>query len=157
MIVGLATTVADPVQRLRMVHRYAVAGKKEIAAMGSGTIMDISDSMSPGVLAEGLRTMALASRLPEMPVPFHTMVSNVPGASTPIYLQGARLLVPLGLGPVRDNMGLFHIVSNSDSTMSIAFSACRRLLPDASFYQQCLHDSFEALLEASGEAAPGTD
>jgi diacylglycerol O-acyltransferase len=58
MVVGLATNMADPVERLRMVHRYAVAGKKQINALGSGTVMDISDSLTPGVLAEGIRTMA---------------------------------------------------------------------------------------------------
>ena len=146
MIVGLATHVADPVERLRLIHRYAVAGKKKIDALGSGTVMDISDSLPPSVLAEGIRSMAWARRLVEIPVPFHTMVSNVPGPTKPLHLERARLVVPLGLGPVRDNMGLFHIVSNSDSMMSLSFSACGKLLPDADFYQQCLRNAFAALL-----------
>lgn len=149
MVVGLATHVADPVERLRLIHRYAVAGKKQIDALGSGTIMDISDSVAPAVLAEGIRTMAWASRLAEVPVPFHTMVSNVPGPATPTYLEDARLVAPLGLGPVRDNMGLFHIVSNSDQTMSLSFSACRKLLPDVDQYQQCLLKAFVALKEGA--------
>ena len=146
MVVGLATHVADPVERLRLVHRYAVAGKKQIDALGSGTVMDISDSLAPAMLAEGIRTMAWATRIAEMPVPFHTMVSNVPGPGAPICLEDARLVVPLGFGPVRDNMGLFHIVSSSDSMMSVSFSACGKLLPDPQFYQQCLHNAFAALL-----------
>ena len=146
MIVGLATHVADPVDRLRLVHRYAVAGKKQIDALGSGTVMDISDSLPPSVLAEGIRSMAWARRLVEIPVPFHTMVSNVPGPTTALHLGAAKLIVPLGLGPVRDNMGLFHIVSSSDSMMSLSFSACSKLLPDADFYQQCLRNAFAALL-----------
>ena len=146
MAVGLATHMTDPVERLRMVHRYAVAGKKHINALGSGTVMDISDSLTPGVLAEGIRTMALASRLAEFPVPFHTMISNVPGPPTALYLGDAELVVPIGLGPIRDNMGLFHIVSSSETMMSLSFSACKTLLPDADFYQQCLQNSFAALL-----------
>jgi WS/DGAT/MGAT family acyltransferase len=146
MAVGLATHMSDPVERLRTIHRYAVAGKKQIDALGSGTVMDISDSLTPGVLAEGIRTMAWASRLAEMPVPFHTMISNVPGPPTALYLGQANLVVPIGLGPIRDNMGLFHIVSGSDTMMSLSFSACKKLLPDADFYQQCLQNSFAALL-----------
>jgi len=146
MAVGLATHMTDPVERLRMVHRYAVAGKKQIDALGSGTVMDISDSLTPGVLAEGIRTMAWASRIAEMPVPFHTMISNVPGPPTALFLGDAELVVPIGLGPIRDNMGLFHIVSSSETMMSLSFSACKKLIPDADFYQQCLHNSFAALL-----------
>ena len=135
-----------PVERLRLIHRYAVAGKRQIDALGSGTVMDISDSLPPGVLAEGIRSMAWARRLVEIPVPFHTMVSNVPGPNTALHLGAAKLVVPLGLGPVRDNMGLFHIVSNSDSILSVSFSACSKLLPDGEFYQQCLRNAFAALL-----------
>ena len=150
MVVGLATHVANPVERLRLVHRYAVAGKKQINALGSGTVMDISDSLTPGVLAEGMKTIARARRVVAMPVPFHTMISNVPGPQTTLFLGDARLVVPIGLGPVRDNMGLFHIVSTSESMMSLSFSACTRLLPDGGFYQQCLHNAFTALLAEAG-------
>jgi diacylglycerol O-acyltransferase len=86
-----------------------------------------------------------------MPVPFHTMVSNVPGPQTSLLLGSAELVVPIGLGPVRDNMGLFHIVSSSATMMSLSFSACKKLLPDPGFYQQCLYDAYEALLERALE------
>lgn len=147
MAVGLATTTADPVERLRLVHRYAVAGKKRIDALGTGTVMDISDSVSPNILAGGLRAMAQASLMTFAPVPFHTMVSNVPGPHSPLFLGGAELVVPLGFGPVRDNMGLFHIVSSSSSRVSLSFNACSRLMPDGEFYQQCLQRTFHDLFD----------
>jgi diacylglycerol O-acyltransferase / wax synthase len=147
MMVGLATGVADPVERLRLVHRYAVAGKKHIDALGTGTVMDISDSLSPNILSRGIKVMASASSVVDVPVPFHTMVSNVPGPPRPMRLGEAELVVPLGFGPVRDNMGLFHIVSSGHSRISLAFSACDKLLPDEDFYQQCLGQAFTALYE----------
>ena len=147
MMVGLASTTDTPVKRLRLVHRYAVAGKKGIDALGTGTVMDISDSVSPNILAGGIRAMAQASLMVLAPVPFHTMVSHVPGPTAPLRLGKAELMVPLGFGPVRDNMGLFHIVSNSSSKVSLSFNACDRLLPDGEFYQQCLQRSFTALFE----------
>jgi WS/DGAT/MGAT family acyltransferase len=147
MMVGLATHIADPVERLRMVHRYAVAGKKQINALGTGTVMDISDSVAPGILAEGIRTLAWASRMADVPIPFHTMISNVPGPHYRVTLGEAELAACLGLGPVRDNMGLFHIVSNSEKTFSLSFSACSKLLPDPGFYQACLRKSFIELRE----------
>ena len=79
----------------------------------------------------------------DSPVRSHTMVSNVPGPTSPMFLGGAELVVPLGLGPVRDNMGLFHIVSSGPEMMSISFSACRALLTDGALYEDCLAAAFE--------------
>lgn len=145
MAVGLATTLGDPVDRLRLVHRYAVAGKRRIDALGTGTVMDISDSLSPNILAGGIRAMAQAGRMAFTPVPFHTMVSHVPGPLAPLHLDSAELVVPLGFGPVRDNMGLFHFVSNSHSHLSLSFNACDRLMPDGQLYLQCLENAFSGL------------
>ncbi len=149
MRVGLATHISDPVERLKLIHRYALAGKKQIDSLGSGTVMDISDSMTPAMLAGGIRTMAWASQFADFPVPFHTMISNVPGPSSERQLQGARLVAHLGFGPVRDNMGLFHVVSNSSSTMSLSFNSSRELLPDPEVYRDCLLNSFESLRDAT--------
>ncbi|MEH6582495.1 MAG: wax ester/triacylglycerol synthase family O-acyltransferase [Halioglobus sp.] len=153
MQVGLATDIADPVERLRAVHQYALMGKAKISTLGTGTVMDISDSVAPGVLAEGLRALSFAStRVSEIPVPFHVMISNVPGPPASISLHGAPLYSLLGLGPIRHSMGLFHVVSNTAEVFTITFTSCRSIMPDSDFYEQCLQESFTALLEASTSA-----
>ena len=150
MQVGLATDIEDPVERVRTVHQYALMGKARINTLGTGTVMDISDSVAPGVLAEGLRALSFAStRVSEMPVPFHVMISNVPGPQKPISLCGAPLYCLIGLGPIRHSMGLFHVVSNSAEFYTISFTSCRSILPDAEFYEHCLQQSFEQLLAAA--------
>jgi WS/DGAT/MGAT family acyltransferase len=152
MQVGLATDIADPVERARAVHQYALMGKTKINTLGTGTVMDISDSVTPGVLAEGLRVLSFASTLlSEMPVPFHVMVSNVPGPLEPISLRGAPLHSLIGLGPIRHSMGLFHVVSNSAQYYTITFTSCRSIMPDAEFYEQCLRESFGQLLIAGNQ------
>ena len=150
MQIGLATDVADPVERVRAVHQYALMGKARINTLGTGTVMDISDSVAPGVLAEGLRALSFAStRVSEMPVPFHVMISNVPGPAKPISLGGAPLYSLIGLGPIRHSMGLFHVVSNSAEIYTISFTSCPAIMPDAEFYERCLRESFEELLAAA--------
>jgi len=149
MQVGLATDVADPVERVRAVHQYALMGKAKINTLGTGTVMDISDSLAPGLLAEGLRAISFAStRVSEIPVPFHVMISNVPGPIEPIALHGAPLQLLLGLGPIRHSMGLFHVVSNTAETYTITFTSCSSILPDADFYEQCLRESVAELMAA---------
>ncbi len=150
MQIGLASDIADPVQRLRAVHQYALEGKAKIKALGAGTVMEISDSVAPAVLAETLRTVSFATRMRDnIPVPFHVMVSNVPGPREPLFLAGAELHSVLGLGPIRHTMGLFHIVTHSEQNYSVTFTSCRKILPDAAFYEQCLQDSFAELLTAT--------
>jgi hypothetical protein len=112
--------------------------------------MDISDSVVPGVLAEGLKALSFAStRVSEMPVPFHVMISNVPGPLRPISLHDAPLHSLIGLGPIRHSMGLFHVVSNSAEYYTISFTACRSMMPDPQFYEKCLRKSFRKLLAAA--------
>jgi len=150
MQIGLATDIADPVERLRAVHQYALLGKTKINTLGSGTVMDISDSVAPGVLAEGLRALSYAStRVSEIPVPFHVMISNVPGPATAEFLCGAPLHFLIGLGPIRHSMGLFHIVTHSADLYTISFTSCGAMMPDAEFYERCLHESYASLLAAS--------
>jgi hypothetical protein len=104
------------------------------------------------MLAEGMRALSFAStRVSEMPVPFHVMVSNVPGPLEPIALHGAPLHSLIGLGPIRHSMGLFHVVSNSAEYFTISFTSCRSIMPDAEFYEQCLQESFWELLAASSQ------
>lgn len=147
MAVGLATNIDDPIERVIMIHRFAVAGKREIKALGTGTVMDISDSLPPTVLAEGIRTLAWASQLAPVPVPFHTMISNVPGPGGEQFLEGLPLFACAGLGPVRDNMGLFHIISTTRQTVSLSFSACSGLLRDSKAYRGCIEASFGELYQ----------
>ncbi len=150
MQIGLASDIADPVKRLRAVHQYALEGKAKIKALGTGTVMEISDSVAPAMLAETLRSVSFATRMrDDIPVPFHVMVSNVPGPQQPLQLAGAELHSVLGLGPIRHTMGLFHIVTHSAEIHSITFTSCRKMLPDYAFYEQCLQDSFAELLAAS--------
>jgi len=149
MSVGLRTDIADPVERLRALHDSTVAGKRSISALGTGTIMDISDSLPPTVVAESIKTLARASRVAPVPVQFHTMISNVPGPPGEQHLGGARLVACAGLGPVRDNMGLFHIISNTSSNFSLSFNACRKLLPDGNRYLADIETSYLELLAAA--------
>jgi diacylglycerol O-acyltransferase len=58
MQVGLATDLADPIERVRTVHQYALMG---INTLGTGSVMDTSDSVAPSLLAEGLRALSFAS------------------------------------------------------------------------------------------------
>lgn len=62
----------------------------------------------------------------------------------------------MGLLCLTDGLGLGHVVQSYVKEATIAFTACRKLLPDPEFYSQCIQDSFDELLAAAkaAEAAP---
>lgn len=149
MQVGLATDIEDPVSRVRAVHQYALLGKQKINALGTGTIMDISDGLTPNALAEGLRALNFAStHLEDMPVPFHVMITNVPGPQEDIAMEDYPLHSILGLGPIRQSMGLFHIVIQTAKEQTISFTSCHSMMPDPEVYEACLSQSISALVQA---------
>ena len=125
--------------------------RREIIKAGlvAASSLGIAGSLSPRLLAFGMRAAATETLSERMPVLFNTVVSNVPGPRCEVYLGGARVYSMFGLGPVMDQVGLFHAVMSIGSSISIAFASCREMLPDPQFYRQCLRESFEALRDAT--------
>lgn len=149
MQVGLASEIDDPVERVRAIHEYALAGKAKTEILGNKLLQDISDGMAPAMLAQGIKLLSFATMATELPVPFHTLISNVPGSVIPVSLGTNPLVAQFGLGPLRDNMGLFHIVTNTDTNFAISFCSCEDMMADPDFYEECLKQSFTNLLNAS--------
>jgi WS/DGAT/MGAT family acyltransferase len=153
MTIKLGTDIEDPLQRLRAVSESARSSKEYSAAVGAKTMMDISQGLWPQVIGAGFKIATLAARAGEVPLPVHTVVSNVPGPQVPLYLAGARLHLLTGMGPLMDMMGLFHAVISGAGKISISFVSCRELMPDPDFYRQCLEEAWGETLEAAAPTA----
>jgi diacylglycerol O-acyltransferase len=154
MSVTLFTQVADPLERLAKVQRGTQGSKATAEALGAHTMTDITQVL-PGTLA-GLAArlysrLGLANRVK----PFlNTVITNVPGPQVPLYFTGAKMVGLYGMGPVMDGMGLIHPVFSFSGRISISITACRKQMPDPSFYAECLQTSFEELLAAARAQAP---
>ena len=152
MIAPLGTHIEDPAERLRYVHSQTVNSKAMTDAIGARNMTEMS-KVSPALFmalgAQIYTRLGLANR---MAPPFSTVVTNVPGPPVPIYSAGARLESMMGLLCLTDGMGLGHVVQSYCSEATIAFTACRKVMPDPEFYAQCIEDSFTELRDA-GRAA----
>jgi hypothetical protein len=60
-------------------------------------------------------------------------------------MGGALVVRSYGLGPCLDNMGLFHAVTSYNGQIAVSFQACREMMPDPGFYEQCLYAAYGAL------------
>ena len=154
MVIGLATDIADPIERLRAVHDDAESAKAYAGTLGSSMMMDLSEMLIPQFMGWGFSAATLAATHTAMPMPFHTLVSNVPGPQFPLYLAGARIHLTMGMGPLVDMMGLFHAVISGAGKITINFVSTREMLPDPLFYRSCLTQAYEELLAATSGKKP---
>jgi WS/DGAT/MGAT family acyltransferase len=149
MLVTLYSDIADPIERLKAVQRGTKSSKASAEAVGARTMTDITQFVPgslAGVAARLYTRLGLANRVK----PFlNTVVTNVPGPQIPLYFTGARMVALHGMGPVMDGMGLIHPVFSCSGMISIAFTACRELVPDPGFYAECIQASFDDLSAAA--------
>ena len=151
MIVGLGTTVADPLERLRYVHDEAMNSKAMTNAVGARTLSEYSKLMPSALagIAARLYTRVGAANA-HAPV-FNCVVTNVPGSRVPLYFAGARMVAMYGTGPVFDGMGLINTIYSYGPTVAISFTADRDALPDPQLYADGLRAAFQALRAAVTE------
>ena len=149
MTIDMATDVDDALARLQAVSEHARESKAYSSALGATAMMDISKGLWPQVTGAALRIATLAAVTSDVPLPVHTVVSNVPGPQVPLYLAGARMHMIMGIGPVMDMMGLFHAVISGAGKITINFVSCRELLPDPGFYRECLQQAYDELESAT--------
>jgi len=149
MIIDMASDILDPVERLKAVNQSSMASKSASAALGDGLMMDISQSLSPQFLELGMAALTTTALRTNLPLPMHTIISNVPGSQSPMYMAGARVHTLLGMGPLLDMSGLFHAVISGVGGICINFVSCREMMPDPEFYRSCLQETYDELKAAT--------
>nr|WHV03891.1 putative wax ester synthase/acyl-CoA:diacylglycerol acyltransferase [uncultured bacterium] len=147
--IPLATDTADPWERLGRIAAMTSHIKQSSGAAPARALLEMSEEAFGGMLGSVQRTgiRALTSRGRTAVV--HTLVSNVPGPPVPLYFSGAKYVGGLGMGPVMDGMGMNTGIGSIDGRLIWAFTADRNALPDPEFYEGCLSDAVDELLEAS--------
>jgi WS/DGAT/MGAT family acyltransferase len=150
MPVALGSQLEDPVERLEAISRTARSSRKRSSQIGPSAMLDLADVV-PSLLGELATRTYRALELSSRHAPFfHCVVTNVAGPREPLFLGGSRMVANFGLGPIFDGVGLIHPVLSYCGTITIAFTSCPRMLPDPTFYTECIRDSFLELRAASG-------
>ncbi|MFI1577759.1 wax ester/triacylglycerol synthase family O-acyltransferase [Embleya sp. NPDC020630] len=154
MLVGLATDVAEPGQRLLCVHENSDAAKAVQSAMGSELLTGLAEAPPPALLGAlgGLyREARLASVLPAL---CNVTVSNVPGPRRPLYAHGQRVEAFHSMGIIADGFGLFIGGMSYDDRIDIGVLADRDALPDPFALADAIVEQLNHLLKAADEVAP---
>lgn len=105
MTVTVPTDIADPVDRIRAVHRSSQAAKQYAATVAAHQVQGLTETTPPGLFRLAVRAYT-ASRLGENVPPINLVVSNVPGPVHPLYAGGAVLEQLTPIGPLLMDVGL---------------------------------------------------
>lgn len=156
MIAPLGTHIEDPVERLGFVYSQTTNSKAMSDAVGARNMTEMS-KVSPALfMALGAQLYTRLGLAERMGPPFTTVVTNVPGPPVPIYSSGAQLESMMGLLCLTDGLGLGHVVQSYCSEATIAFTACRKLMPDPEFYAECIQESFEEYRDLTAKGGSGS-
>jgi WS/DGAT/MGAT family acyltransferase len=140
--VPLRSDIADPLARLKAVRHDAQTAKRDSEIMGRGFLKSIMDEL-PTFAADAFMRHVVYPQL-------NVTVSNVRGPEVPLYVAGARLVHFYPVSIATDYIGLNHTGFSYNGTLWITAVACRNMMPDPSFYAECLRESYSELMAAIG-------
>ncbi|GAA4407818.1 WS/DGAT/MGAT family O-acyltransferase [Quisquiliibacterium transsilvanicum] len=149
--IGLATGVADPLERYVAIREASESMKRTMQAVRSELPTDFPSFWLPWLLpgAAGLAGRArLADRLR---LPANLVISNVPGPRMPLYLAGARMLSYEPASIVTHGLALNITAMSYLDTIHIGMVACRRAVPDLPRLAELLEAAHRELLALASE------
>lgn len=149
MFVPLHTDIEDPIERLRAIHEATVDAKSGTGPISPRQMTDLTQHVPAATEAMAARLItSLGLGYRGKPLANCT-VSNVPGPQQPLYLNGARMLRMMGVGPVIDGVGLMFTALSYNGEIVLTISGCRRITPDPDVMADCLRSAYTRLRKAS--------
>jgi diacylglycerol O-acyltransferase / wax synthase len=144
LLANLGTHLADPLERLRLVHDSMDAGKRRLGGMTQAERLQYGIALAAPLIVGQLTGMSTHLR----PL-YNVVISNVPGPTQPLYWNGARLsgIYPLSL--IADGFALNITQTSYAGSMEFGVTADRQRLPKV----QRLIDHLEDALAAMEAAA----
>jgi diacylglycerol O-acyltransferase / wax synthase len=137
--VRLGSDLADPVERLAMIHRQTAGA--QVASDARPERWSIAT-----LLGLQRRSTPLAN----------CSITSVPGPAMPLYLCGAHMTYTSAILPISDGTGLVMAVTIYDGRVVISPTSCRELLPDPEAFTQALRDTFQEYLALARSRSPAT-
>ncbi|MFO0683908.1 MAG: wax ester/triacylglycerol synthase family O-acyltransferase [Sandaracinus sp.] len=144
LVVPLPVGEADPQARLRFVHEHARALKEGSNEVEAGQLVEEIGDLGPEGLV-GL-VFALALRM----LPFHVIVTNVPGPPVPLYLGPSKLEALYPLVPLFARQSVGVALLSYDGGLFVGINADLDRVPDLEALLDDVAASERELREALG-------
>ena len=150
MLAALATDVADPVERLEVIHEETVHAKESLGALPANLLTDVVEFAPPAMTARVARMVMRTSLANRVNPPFNLIISNVPGPQIPLYAGGAEMLHYYPVSAVANTQGLNITIQSYNGSCDFGLVACREAVPDLWDLCRMLEDALQELEDAAG-------
>ncbi|GAC58795.1 hypothetical protein GOHSU_52_00030 [Gordonia hirsuta DSM 44140 = NBRC 16056] len=130
MFTRLPTTVADPVERIRVAGIFAAQAKAHHRDVDPNMLRAFAE-FAPGNTLGSLMRIYADRRLSGLHPPiFNTVISNVAGPPFDMYLLGAKVEGVYPLAPIFHGLGLNITVFSVADKLNVGLLTCADLTPD---------------------------
>lgn len=153
MLVSLATSVRDPVERLRAIAEGTRLAKEQSRVLSEDLLREWAQLAVPALstrLAQLTGNLRLFDHVPPLS---NVLVSNIPGPDVPLWCAGHRLVAVYPVGPLADGVGLNVTVISYAGTLYVGVLGCRALVPEVAQVAQHVSDSLGELVKAAGRTS----
>jgi len=152
MMIQIATHIEDPLERLEYIQEQTMLGKSRHNKLGAKTLSKMADAVPFGVanLIAGLYSKYNIKDLHRPP--FNVTITNVPGPSGLLYLNGHKVVSIFTLTPVVDGFGLIISAFSYNGQVSITTTSDSKTMPDTDLFSRYIRESaneLEGLLQNS--------
>lgn len=157
MVVPIPTAEADPLQRVRLAHRWLAEAKARHDLTPRMLIEEANEAIPPIAMHQTARMLLNVAASGRLNPPLNVVISNVPGSPVPLYLAGARLEAQYPLSVITDGMGLNLTILSYLDRIDFGIVADRSAVPDIWFVAERIRAGFEELkgaLPAKAKAKP---
>jgi WS/DGAT/MGAT family acyltransferase len=149
MLVSLATSVADPVERLRVISSGTRRAKEQARVLSEDLLREWAQLAVPALSTRVARLTGNLRLFDRMPALFNVLISNIPGPEVPLWCAGGRLVALYPVGPLADGVGLNITVISYAGTLYLGVLGCRTLVPEVDHLADLLSEAFGELVKAA--------
>lgn len=153
LFVSLHTEIADPLERLRAVHRSMDSAKALHDAVGADVMETWLAYTPPRPYAWAMRGYSGLHVADHHRAPVNVIVSCVPGPREPLWVAGARLAGFWSAGPVLEGIAVNITAWSYCDNLDVMVTSCARALPEPAAVVEAMADAMAAL-EAACTGSP---
>ena len=150
---AIHTNIEDPFERLKAVGESIAEAKAASEVSPVTNMVNLAGEVTPWMAQSIARAWEKNKLSTYMPVKVCSNISNVAGPNFPMYCAGAKLIRYHGLGLLTPGIGTFHLVFSNNGVITITLVADRDIIPDPTFYRECIDRSFSETLSAAQQVA----
>jgi WS/DGAT/MGAT family acyltransferase len=148
MLIQIATNIEDPIARLEAIHENTTRGKTYKGAVGAKTLAKMAEVVPFGIANQAARLYS-RFQIAEMHNPvFNVAITNVPGPSFPLYINGHKMLSIMGSAPIIDGMGLIITILSYDGYVTVSPVSDVKSMPDLDDFTRYIRESANELESA---------